>query len=585
MALINKLLGLPEILQDPVARELVFVLTGPTGKSSAGYPYLGAPAWRRFRDWVPHILDDGMRVLDASERILDVIREEASPAELASAESARDVIRQVVLTAAITAPPDLYVLRWVIAGLQKTGVAAMLLDGQEVIPDSCGDLLGPELAVDLRFLVSRGYLARTPNGFRLLEHETARRILQLPPPESDPGPGAARDWMNLINEDSEESAQRLRKIVVPEKDEREAGEWPATASDCLLAAQLVPLVLGMRAAGVIPSIEDSGRLDPKMFGNCGEVALSIFRSAGLCAEDGSLNVIGHRVLSRGIGPFGIIAAYHPYLAQLPKIFREGRGAVHVQRDTNIAASQDANARTFSRANEALDRFCRDHNFNFEVFIEHAMGRGEAIRQRYSIDGSRRRYVGADLEDAAIDAAELERDAGRLPSDILLIRNADIGKPSILLEGMRKASLSPRAAVMIVGNGFHEVREQTDEFMTAILKEYCEAGILLLFTEESALSADDLLETAWNTYHAGFKYVHERSGQGLRPASPGPAQPLEGRPPASWTECAHQAGYVEARQYKTRGRTVYPYTPPSGHNPAISVNHFFVPASLAKELNL
>ena len=585
MALVNKLLGLPEILQDPVARELVFVLTGPTGKSSAGYPYLGAPAWRRFRDWVPHILDDGMRVLDASERILDVIREEYSPAELASAESARDVIRQVVLTAAVTAPPDLYVLRWVIAGLQETGVAAILLDGQEVIPEACGDLLGRELAVDLRFLVSRGYLARTPNGFRLLEHEPARRILQLPSAESDPGPGAARDWMELISTGSSEATERLRQIIVPEKEEREPGEWPATSSDCLLASQLVPLVLGMRAAGVIPSIEDKGRFDLKMFRSCGDIALLIFYRAGLCAEDGNLNVIGHRVLSRGIGPFGIIAAYHPYLSQLPKIFREGRGAVHVQRDTNIAASQDANARTFTRANEALDRFCRDHNFDFDVFIEHAMGRGEAIRQRYAIDGSRRSYVGADLEDAAIDAAELERDAGRLPSDILMIRNADIGKPSILLEGMEKASLSPRGSVMIVGNGFHEVREQTDEVMTAILKEYCEAGILLLFTEESALSADDLLETAWNTYHAGFKYVHERSGQGLRPASPGPAQPLEGKPPASWTECAHRAGYVEARQYKTRGRTVYPYTPPSGHNPAISVNHFFVPVSLAKELNL
>ena len=49
-------------------------------------------------------------------------------------------------------------------------------------------------------------------------------------------------------------------------------------------------------------------------------------------------------------------------------------------------------------------------------------------------------------------------------------------------------------------------------------------------------------------------------------------------PASWTECA-------TRAWCSRGRTIYPYTPPSGHNPSISVNHFFVPGRIAKRLGL
>ena len=109
--------------------------------------------------------------------------------------------------------------------------------------------------------------------------------------------------------------------------------------------------------------------------------------------------------------------------------------------------------------------------------------------------------------------------------------------------------------------------------------------MLLFTEESALSVDDLLHTAWNTYHAGFKYVHERSGQGLRPAIPAPPSALDGPLPASWTECATAAGYVRANAFCSRSRTIYPYTPASGHNPAISVNHFFVPAQVASALGL
>ena len=40
---------------------------------------------------------------------------------------------------------------------------------------------------------------------------------------------------------------------------------------------------------------------------------------------------------------------------------------------------------------------------------------------------------------------------------------------------------------------------------------------LLFTEETGLADDDLRATAWKTYHVGFRWVRETSGQGLRPA--------------------------------------------------------------------
>ena len=139
--------------------------------------------------------------------------------------------------------------------------------------------------------------------------------------------------------------------------------------------------------------------------------------------------------------------------------------------------------------------------------------------------------------------------------------------------------------MLVGNGFHEVRNQTDERMVEVFRGYHDAGFVLLFTEESALSTDDLLKTAWNTYHAGFRYVHSKSGQGLRPAVPGPP-PRFGKPlPASWSECATRAGYVLAEAYCRRGRTIYPYAMPGRPNPSISVNHFVVPGPLAARLGI
>ena len=193
------------------------------------------------------------------------------------------------------------------------------------------------------------------------------------------------------------------------------------------------------------------------------------------------------------------------------------------------------------------------------------------------------FVGADLEDAAIDAALAEQSAGNLPAQMVFVRNADIGKPAIVVDAMRAQGIDPNGAVMIVGNGFHEVREQTDARMIAVLRGYADAGVVLLFTEETGLSVSDLLETAWNTYHAGFKYVHERSGQGLRPAEKRAPSPLEATPPLSWSECAEAAGYVRLDAYSPRGRTVYPYTPASGSNPAISVTHFCVPKDVLAAL--
>ncbi len=256
--------------------------------------------------------------------------------------------------------------------------------------------------------------------------------------------------------------------------------------------------------------------------------------------------------------------------------------MHVERAANVAASQDANRRTFERANDALDRFCADTGFTYGVYVEHAVGRGEATRQRYARSGDALAYVGADLEAAAIEAARAEQAAGRLPASMTFAQ-ADIGDPGALAAALRDAGLDPEGAVMVVGNGFHEVRGQTDERMVEVFRGYEQLGLVLLFTEESALAVDDLLRTAWNTYHAGFRYVHERSGQGLRPAGPRPDPGLGPPLRASCTECASRAGYVRASRYCGRSRRMYPYTPANGHNPSVSVNHFFVPARLAAGL--
>ncbi|MFQ5748244.1 MAG: hypothetical protein ACE5H3_02170 [Planctomycetota bacterium] len=252
----------------------------------------------------------------------------------------------------------------------------------------------------------------------------------------------------------------------------------------------------------------------------------------------------------------------------------------MRRAANVTASQDANRPTFKAANDALDAFCRQHGFRYRVFLEHAVGRGEATRQRWEREnGKDLRYFGADLEDAAIAAAEEEKRKGLLPANMEFFGRADIGRPEKVIAPLRGRGVETRGAVMMVGNGFHEIRDQTNERMVAVFRAYRKAGFLLIFTEESALTDEMLLQTGWNTYHAGFRYVHELSGQELRPAE-------EGRRPGerwSWSRCAREAGYVELEEFSHRTRTIFPYTRSRRGNPSISVTRFCVPKELARRL--
>ena len=590
------LFALPEVCRDPLTRELAIILTSATGETSSGYPYLHPPVFVRLRDWVPVILGHGPRALAAGRATLAHIEAIDGPdgPHAKNARLALRVVRQVVNTASVTAPPDLWLLRHVFSGLHRLGLLQRLADGEVLRLESCSTCRPEELRIDLELLLARGYLVRRGSGWRLADHAAARHVAQalLPLPESTPS-GLSALWADAFSGAATPDALTTLKAVLSSPypdDMRDSGDWFASAAEIEQGYRLVPLILGLRRVGRNSELASAGRVDvgglipsdPTL----DELTRALLCLVGVLSAEGEVTEIGQRVLLRGPGPFGIIEAYHPYMSEWSNILHNGRGAVHVSRATNIAASQDANSRTFERANDALDRFCADTGFEYRVFIEHAIGRGEATRQRFERSGeSTISYWGADLEDPAIDAAQDEKARGNLPKNMRFVRHADIGQPETLLGALRAAGVDAEGAVMLVGNGFHEVRRQTDQGMIEVFEAYEAAGLLLLFTEENALSAEDLLATAWNTYHAGFRYVHARSGQGLRPALPGPPSWLHAPLPMSWTECATRAGYVRPEVYSARSRTIYPSTPPNGHNPSISVNHFFVPGRLARRLGL
>ncbi len=587
----QQLFARPAVAVDPLLAELAVVLTGFTGTSTATWPYLSGHVWARFRDWVPHLMKDGAGVLDGVDRLLLLCGEcTDDPAALANAERAASVIRQVVLTCSVTAPPELWLLRGVLSALERRGLLDRFrrdeivhLDGSVGRPD--------ELRPDLTLLLARGLVGRAGQGYRWLELPGPQRVLReiTALPAHWPSDLSARWRGAILGEDGDHALLTEVLAEIPSPAPRTEPAWLASPEDLELGWRLVPFILGLRAANRTGPLLAAPRVDAEVLAPLppplAERALTLLRRVGAIDAAGHWTRTGRRTLSRGPGPFGIIEAYHPYLAALDRIWDEGRGAFHVERGANIAASQDANRRTFQRANDALDAFCAETGFRYPLFIEHAVGMGEATRQRHARSGDALIYVGADLEDTAINAAIAEREAGRLPAGMRFVRKADIGAPAVLIDQLRAWGLQTQGAVMVVGNGFHEVRARDDAHMVAVFAAYQAAGIVLLFTEESALSVDDLLETAWNTYHGAFRYVHERSGQVLRPATVSLPSAMDTGLPASWTECAQRAGYVRVDKHSSRSRTIHPYPPASGNNPAISVNHFFVPAAIAAALGL
>jgi len=581
---------LKSVSSGPLSESLSFVLSHETGMSSAGFPFLAEEAYCRLRDRVPQLLGWGTQAWDAMEDLcaqLDGLDESQRHHVLQS----RRVVQQVLRTAAITGPPALWLLRHVVGSVARLGITRQLLSDRPVLPSETG-LEPNEIDTDLSFLTVMGLVERRVEGFVLSARPGARGVFEAlgPLPEDEPV-DAALQWARVCGGGEVADADRNRLLLLargacPRPDFHQT-DWYPTVDEIALGYRLLPLIVGMASAGTTNDCLKQTSIAPIDLvpddAELGSAALQLLHASGVVRPVPGLaecvaTPLGRRLLERGPGPFGIIEAYQPYMAKLSTIARDGRGAVHLTRSSNIAASQRANRDSFRKANDALDRYCRDTGFQYTVFIEHALGRGEATRQRFVRSGDRAiQYVGADLEDAAIDAAIAERDAGALPAEMMFVRGADIGNAEILLSALRAANIDPRGAVMMVGNGFHEVRDAHDARIIDVFRAYASAGIVLFFTEETALSIADQQATAWNTYHPAFRYVHEKSGQGLRPSVnrvTAPNDPL----PMSWTAAAEAGGYRRLDAYCTPGRTIYPCPPPDGHNPSTYVNYVFVPAS-------
>lgn len=576
----------PTLVGHAHAEHLIEIVTGKTYISSAGFPYISDKSFRIFTDKLPHLFAEGQAILDWLESLRKVLGTlaELSQAARASLERSIQVLRTAVFTAGVTAPPDLWILRQVLGAHKRT--LDRLLEGHAIAPEDYAERHGlncQRLKCDLHLLHARGYLHQGDDDFWAPGNPAVVKALEQirPLPESYRINWVPRLLEGLSRTNDAGNEDLLRQWLTFEVQHDSTGTWVAGLFQLELGYRLLPLVLALRVLEFTAALKQGERPDEVVPRWLPEME-SLLEAAGWVCE-GTVTQLGARVFERGPGPFGIIAAYHHYLNHLEALLNKDQAVkTWVQRGENVAASQDANRRTFQMANDNLDDFCEQYGFRYTVFIEHAVGQGEAIHQRFERDGEARvYYFGADLEPKAIEQARAQQRQGSLPQNLEFICPADIGEPHRVIDYLDKKGRMGEPTVMMVGNGFHEIRNQSNDKMIEVFRAYCEAGFVLIFTEESALSDEALLHTAWNTYHAGFRYVHELSGQGLRPARGVGARSDKW----SWHHCASLAGYLVLDEFSYRSRTIYPYERPQNKNPSISETFFCVPYRLAIDLGV
>jgi hypothetical protein len=582
----------------PLCNPMSHFFVEPTHISSSGFPQTNQLGFQIFRDHIPHLLGMGHQAWLAHAEITQKIKTQGvlSLKYEQHFQRADKLLSTLIYTASVTAPAELWLLKCVLANLAQSQILEHLLNGKAVNLQSAQffdewPLINNEaLKVDLRFLESRGYLSSSNSNFEMNVNDTTRSVFHrasqwvLPTKER-----LSHLWAQLFAHGNESPDLVQATLSLSPRTSFQQDTWIADANEIECGAWLVPLILGLILCDQLEKFSAAplqfcdALSNNEIFTNKMKETL---KALGLVNAQAQITQIGERICSRGPGPFGILYAYHPYMNSLDTILKKGRSAVWVRRRDNISASQLANTKTFSAGNAMLDKFCTDHAFSYKLYIEHAMGKGEATRQRYVKNGETHiQYAGADLENEAIDAAQEEQKNGTLPQNMFFVREADIGQPHLLLDAFNERGINPQDAVMIVGNGFHEVREQTTHKMINVFKAYQDAGIILIFTEETGHGTRLLQQTAWNTYHSGFRYVHEKSGQGLRPATEPPRSKHIENWPKSWRHCVSEAGYMYLTDYTHATRQVLPYEPENGFNPAISVTHFCIPKNLGLRLGL
>src|SRR5262249_35014086 len=151
-------------------------------------------------------------------------------------------------TAAVTAPPDLWLMRQILARHAKTGLLSRLQSGSHVVVDPSAD---PSLRFDLQFLSTRGILCyANQNGTRFY-YKSFSCPYPLGPDFRLPSKFQT-DITDILCQGFGGDLPENKEALIGEWLElpfvsQETSGWIASQSDLEIGYRLLPVILGLHA--------------------------------------------------------------------------------------------------------------------------------------------------------------------------------------------------------------------------------------------------------------------------------------------------------------------------------------------------
>ncbi|HEY7159770.1 MAG TPA: hypothetical protein VH815_00860, partial [Acidobacteriota bacterium] len=230
---------------------LLQILTGRTSLSSSGFPYISERSFRLLLMHIPHLFSDGLTLLNWLSRVEPRVEKtkELSQTERESFLRAVQVLRTIIFSAAVCAPPDLWILRHVLSVHAQLGITRLISTGAEINPDELAGKLNLDpkhLSWDFSLLHSRGYLQPTRKGYVIADSKQARDLFHNITPipvqflRDMVDPLLAMLTSSRTDRDTKELVAFFLDYSGPQ---RKSKGWFASRHDLQVGYRLVPLVL------------------------------------------------------------------------------------------------------------------------------------------------------------------------------------------------------------------------------------------------------------------------------------------------------------------------------------------------------
>ncbi|HEY4492822.1 MAG TPA: hypothetical protein VI958_12535, partial [Acidobacteriota bacterium] len=305
--------------------------------SSSGYPYLSEISFRTFLQEVPHLFREGQILLSwvgQFEAKLESVRL-FSPTELVSLQRAVFVLRQIVQSAAVCAPSDLWILRHVLSVHCALGLTNLYKTGAQFDLETTAAKYGLDarhLSWDFSLLHSRGYLEVRNKMWQWCISSAAKDVLQK---ITELPKEFLTDWVELFvkllsGNSSPEEQEQIARFLTYEDRTSPSARWEASYFQIEVGYRLVPMILALHVLKIRDGAREGASLT-KLLPSLTPEMVKLLMDAGIMQENTALTALGLRVLHRAPGPFGIIHAYLPYMRVLADRLSGKPGQTWVQR--------------------------------------------------------------------------------------------------------------------------------------------------------------------------------------------------------------------------------------------------------------